>query len=128
MTTNTDRLPVLTIASDNFDRQHDFILGTKDGKRLICRLMQGYKNALDGQYWAMQRSGMLKDSYTAEDRAYSARMQALEPILTGAVVIIDGQLHRTKVLGNYSDAAIFEPFTDNAERIKLEGKLGGWQQ
>lgn len=124
---NTDRLPELTTAADTFDRSADFKLALKNGRTIICRLMQGYNTCNDGQLWAMQRSGTLKDSYTAEDAAWVERMKTIEPIGNGAIVKIAGKLYTVKILGDYSDAALFHRVQDEMPRVTLEGKIGGFQ-
>lgn len=107
-----DRLPTLTVATSNQDTQHDFKIGLPNGRTMICRLMEGYKHAFDGVIWAMQTAATLKDHYTDDDRRRLDRLRDMEPILNGAIVKITGLHYRVKVLGDFSDAAIFQPLDE----------------
>ena len=56
-----------------------------------------------------QASACLKDHYTAEDRAASARLASEEPVRDGEIVLLNGRQYRVKVIGDYSDAARLLP-------------------
>jgi hypothetical protein len=101
----------ISFPTDNFDQVNTFTLNA--GKRSTfparCSLHRDYEKVGDGVLWAMQHSGCIKSTYTDDDRAESARLQAETPLTNGETVLIDGSLFTVRVLGDFSDAAIFDP-------------------
>jgi hypothetical protein len=103
----------LHISTGNFDQINTFGLEVMDWKKrpiiVKCSLRSGYKTENDNVIWALKSSAMVKDTYTAADYAECERVYKSEPVRHGDTVEIGGAAYRVKVLGNYSDAAIFEP-------------------
>lgn len=81
-----------------------------DGLRGVKQTAIGYLRdyAEEGVY-IMKQPGMLKDSYTAEDHAESARLSQMTPIKHGDIVEVEGKQYKVKILGNYSDAGRLIP-------------------
>jgi hypothetical protein len=101
-------MKTLKLSTSNFDQDNTFRLASV--KYSTCSLHKDMKTQGDGIYWAMQHGGMLKDHYTDKDREEKARLQdPANQIANGEQVIIEGKVHVCRVLGNYSDAAIFDP-------------------
>lgn len=97
----------LNLSTDTFDQVNTFLI---QGPRRTIRacLHRDYQTQGDGVYWAMQKSGMLKDSYTEADRAETSRLSSEHVIQNGEIVLIDGEQYKIRVLGDYSDCAIFD--------------------
>ena len=106
-------MTTLNISTSNFDQTNTFGLEVMDWKKrpiiIKCSLHRGYKTENDNVLWALKSSAMVKDTYTAADCAEGERVYKSEPVRHGDTVEIGGAVYRVKVLGNYSDAAIFEP-------------------
>lgn len=107
-------MKTLTLSTGSFDQENTFnivytgIRGDRRTKK--CALHRDYQKAGDGIYWAMSKGAVLKDKYSDSDRAEAARLMSCKyDIEHGEVVVIDGCLYRARVLGNFSDAAIFDP-------------------
>jgi hypothetical protein len=75
---------------------------------MTASLHQDYEKEGDGIYWAMQRGACLKSVYTDADRAETARLSREPVLLNGEIVLIDGKQYKTRILGNYSNCAIFD--------------------
>lgn len=80
----------------------------KRDTNLTVALMQGYDKQDDGIFWGMQIGAMVKAHYTEADRAESHRLMTETPVRHGDVVEIEGKMYRVNVLGDYSNAAVFE--------------------
>lgn len=93
---------------DSFDSANTFEVLTTKGK-VKASLHQDYDKVNDGIFWAMNSGTTLKDKYSEADRAEGARLAQEEPLKHGDTVEIEGGVYRVKVLGAYSDCAIFEP-------------------
>ena len=74
-----------------------------------CSLHRDYEKVGDGVLWAMQHGACVKSYYTDADIAESARLQAETPLANGETVLIDDMLFTVRVLGDFSDAVIFDP-------------------
>lgn len=101
----------LTLATDNFDQLHTFaveIAGRRGAKRLKCALHRDYQRKGDSIYWGLQVSAVLKDRYTAIDVAERERIATQTPVRNGDVVMIDGRNYTARVLGDYSNAVVFD--------------------
>lgn len=111
-------MKTLTYPNDNFDKSADFTLeGLPYGRfYLFCAAVDpSFRNSLkkdDPEYttiYGLKHAAMLKDVYTAEEMDYMVRMRQFVPIKDGEIVLIDGKQYRTKIIGDYSDAARFIP-------------------
>ena len=105
-------MQTLNLATDSFDQDNTFtvqVKGFKSMKRIRVSLHCGYKTNDDGIYWAMKRSAMLKSEYTAKDIEENNRMMEMEAVCDGDIVLIDGKQYKTRVLGDYSNCAVFDP-------------------
>jgi hypothetical protein len=98
----------LTLSTGSFDQINTFAVFSKRGIPMTASLHRDYEKEGDGIYWAMQKSACLKSSYTDDDRAEKSRLQSELAIQNGEVVLIDGKQYKTRVLGDYSDCAIFD--------------------
>lgn len=78
-------------------------------KRFIVALHRDYQAQGDGVYWAMQRGACIKSHYTEADHAETRRLKSENAIQNGEYVLIDGKQYKCRILGNYSDCAIFDP-------------------
>ena len=74
-----------------------------------CSLRRNYKGKDDGIYWALQNASVIADTYSDSEIETRRRVRSEAPICNGDIVQIDGQQHRARVLGDYSDAVVFAP-------------------
>lgn len=105
-------MQVLTRIQDTFDQDNTFameIVKPRRTVRITASLQCGYQKDADGIFWAMKRSACLKAQYSDKDREESARLLSMEPVRNGDTVLIGGQQYRVRVLGDFSDCAIFDP-------------------
>lgn len=100
----------LNVSADTFDLSALFVVNTigrdKHPLRMIC-----YVWTHGDECGINQKSAMIKDSYTAEDRAHSDRLAAEEGVNNGDTVKVNGKHYRVKVNGNFSDAAVLIALT-----------------
>lgn len=102
----------LTPAIDNFDKVNTFrmvVKGFRGDMEITCTLQSGYEKEGDGILWAMQRGACLKAHYSEADYAETDRLNAEAAIKNGDTVSIDGKQFTVRVLGDYSNAAMFDP-------------------
>ena len=52
----------------------------------------------------MQKSAMLKSSYTSKDTEERTRLNAMKPLRTDDLVEVDGVKYKVRINGNYSNA------------------------
>jgi len=57
----------------------------------------------------MQKSAMLKSHYTEADHADRARLNAMTPIKSGDIVLVNGKQYTVTIKGDYSNAGILTP-------------------
>jgi hypothetical protein len=57
----------------------------------------------------LQRGSCLKAEYSDKDIAERNRLNSSTPIRHNDIVEIEGKQYRTRVLGDFSDCAIFDP-------------------
>lgn len=81
-------------------------------RTLKCVLRLGYQDRDDGVFWALQKSICIQSSYTDEEIAERQRLRLEEPVRDGDIVRINGGLYKTRLLGDYTDAAIFDPIAE----------------
>ena len=109
---------------DAFDLDALFNLEVTD--RRGTRNLTCYAKAWGDEAFINQSAPMLKDVYTDADRALTERLRTEEPVRHGDEIILEGVRYRVHVNGDYSDAAKLIP-VEGTTRIKLEGRIGGWQ-
>ena len=79
-----------------------------EGVRGNVSLWKDYNKEGDGIYWGMQGAGILKKHYTEQDELYRLMMNKYVPLKKDEIVIINDEIYKIKILGNYSDCCIFE--------------------
>lgn len=102
----------LNISTDTFDQDNTFAIevpGFKKTIRITASLHKDYQKQGDGIFWAMKKSACLKAQYTAKDDEERTRLNNMEPLQANEIVVIDGKEYKVRVLGNFSDCAIFDP-------------------
>lgn len=105
-------MQTLNLTTDTLDQDNTFVVevrGFKGMKRITASLHCGYQKDADGIFWAMKRSACLKAVYTAKDDEERDRLNAMEPVRSGDIVLIGGQQFKARMLGDFSDCAIFDP-------------------
>lgn len=103
-------MQTLTISQDSFDTAAVFTinLSRKSGIYSEASLHKDYQKTGDGIFWALKKSACLKSHYSAEDIAHRDAMRNMKPLENCDIVIIEGQQYKTRILGNFSDCAIFD--------------------
>ena len=105
-------MQTINLSEDSFDQDNTFVIehvSPRRTKRMTAKLFCGYQKDNDGIFWAMQRSSTLKSSYTDKDVEERNRLNTMEPVRHGDTVLIDGRKHTVRVLGDFSNCAIFDP-------------------
>jgi hypothetical protein len=100
-------LRTLTLSIDSFDQINSFPVFSKRGFPMTASLHRDYEKWGDGIYWAMNTGACIKNHYTEADRAETARLSRTAPLMDGEIVLIDGKQYKTRVLGDYSNCAVF---------------------
>ena len=101
----------LTFSTDTLDQDNTFrmvVKGFRGDVPITASLHKGYQKDADGIIWAMKNSACLKAVYTAKDDEERSRLNSMEPVRHGDIVEIEGSQYKVRVLGNYSDCAIFD--------------------
>lgn len=99
----------LTLSTGSFDQDNTFIVQEpKRNQPMVASLHQDYYERGDGVYWAMKHGACLKSSYSDADRAETARLNADSGVQNGEIVLIDGKQYKCRVLGSYSNCAVFD--------------------
>lgn len=103
-------MQTLTISQDSFDTASRFTinLNRKNGLYSEASLHKDYNKQGDGILWALQKSACLQSHYSEQDIAHRDRMRNMQPLKHGDLVVIEGQQYKVRVLGNFSDCAIFD--------------------
>ena len=102
----------LTLSNSNFDQDNTFeieFVTPRRTRRLKVSLYRNYKVDGDGILWALQNGVCLKAQYSDKDLAERNRLNAATPVRHNDIVQIEGKKYRTRVLGDFSDCAIFDP-------------------
>jgi len=97
----------LTHHKNTFDQDSLFNLEVTDRRgtrNLICYAHDG-RGYGECQPFINKQSAMIKDKYTDEDRATSARLANEAPVRHGEIVNLSGKAYRVNVTGDYMDAA-----------------------
>ncbi|PFZ33872.1 hypothetical protein COL77_30605 [Bacillus wiedmannii] len=80
-----------------------------EGVRGEVSLQQDYLKEGDGVLWGLQSGTMIKSFYSEEEKQHKKRMSKYLPIVNGELILINGQVYRAEILGDYSDCVIFKP-------------------
>lgn len=106
-------MQTLNFSLDTLDQDNTFAMEVQGFKgqsiRITACLHKDYQKQGDGILWAMKKSACLKAVYTAKDQEERERLNLSEPLRNGDAVLIEGKQYKTRVLGNFSDCAIFDP-------------------
>lgn len=108
----------LNFSTDTLDQDNTFPMEVAGHKGALVRitacLHKDYQKHGDGILWAMKKSATLKAVYTEKDTEERARLNSTEPLRHGDCVLIEGKAHKVRILGNFSDCAIFDPVEGGA--------------
>ena len=105
-------MQTLNIIEDNFDQVNTFAIelqSRRGTKRAKCSVRKDYQVKGDGILWALQHGATLKSHYSAKDVAELDRLRNDEPVRHGDTVSIEGKQYTVRVLGDFSNVAIFDP-------------------
>lgn len=97
-------MTTLNTMTDSFDQDNTFTFeytGTRGQAQRATGYVADYG---DEGIFIMKKSACLKSSYTQKDMEETARLNAMEPVRNGDVVLFNGQEYKVKILGNFSDA------------------------
>ena len=98
----------ITTETMQYDKVFTMDIGAKHGY-IEVSLYQGYKTEDDGIFWGLQHSACLKSNYSQSDIDYRDRLNNMETVKNGEIVLIDGKQYKTRVIGNFSNCAVFDP-------------------
>ena len=98
----------LKLSTGSFDQINTFRVFSKRGFPMTASLYQGYEKEGDGIYWAMNHGATLQSHYSAADKAETARLKREAVLMQDEIVLIDGKQYKIRILGNYSNCAIFD--------------------
>ena len=103
-------MQTLTQSRHTGDRDNMFTINLPRMRGMYsdASLYQGYKTRDDGVYWALQHSACLQGHYSEADIAHRDRLHNMKPLENGDIVLINGEQYKTRILGNFSDCAIFD--------------------
>ena len=103
-------MQTLTISQDSFDTAARFTinLSRKNGLYSEASLHKDYKSTNDGVFWALQKSACLQSHYSVKDIAHRDHLRNMKPLEHNDFVMIEGEQYKVRVLGNFSDCAIFD--------------------
>ena len=100
-------MTTLTLTDNTLDTLHTF--NVEAGRRVMkASLRCGYDKKDDGIYWALSTGAALKSEYSQADIDERARLAEEDPLSHCDTVTIDGALYTVRVLGPYSNCAIFD--------------------
>ena len=105
-------MQTLVQITDSFEKEHTFGIDYKNWRGDFdvkgVYLMQGYQKDDAGIYWAMSKTVCVSSHYSEAERAEIDRIYNNEPVRDGEIVLINGEQYKTRVLGDYSNTAIFD--------------------
>jgi hypothetical protein len=104
-------MTTLNLSTGSFDQDNTFIIevkGYSKMKRMNVSLLQGYQTEEDGIYWGLQGAVCLQNEYSAKDLEETKRLNEMTPIKHNDIVTINNEEYKVKVLGDFSDCAMFE--------------------
>jgi hypothetical protein len=102
----------LNIVTETLDQDNTFAIELQKRRgtiRVKCSVRKDYKVRGDGILWALQHGASLQSHYSAKDVAERNRLNNNEPVRHGDIVIIDGKQYAVRVIGDYSNCAVFDP-------------------
>lgn len=99
----------IALSTGTFDRTNTFRVDVGKRFHATCSLHRDYQKQGDGIYWAMQHAACISSHYSDEEIAEKDRLASEAPLQNGDTVLIDGNSYTVRVLGDYSNAAIFDP-------------------
>jgi hypothetical protein len=103
-------MKILNISKGSFDKINTFRIVTRPGRfPATASLECDYEKRGDGILWALSGGTIMQGHYSSEDRANLDRLNKMSPIENGEIVEINGNQYITRVLGDYSNCAIFDP-------------------
>lgn len=103
-------MKTLTVSTSTLDKENIFRISLQAGKcPKTVRLQSGYDKHDDGIMWALNSGAVLRGHYTDADLANLDRLNAMQPVEHGEIILIAGKQYKTRVLGDFSDCAIFDP-------------------
>lgn len=100
----------LKLSTSTLDKENTFRISLQAGKcPKTVSLQSGYDKRDDGIIWALNSGAVLQGHYTDADIANLDRLNAMQPVEHEEIVLIEGKQYKTRVLGDFSDCAIFDP-------------------
>jgi hypothetical protein len=111
----TTAVRTIRLSTGTFDYDAKFgleVRGLRSMKTITVSLQRDKKVAGDGIYWALKGTVSVQASYSNSEFNTMRRVHQQEaPLRHGDLVRIEREstLFRVKVIGDYMDAAIFEP-------------------
>jgi hypothetical protein len=104
-------MKTLTLSAGTFDQINTFTI--TDIAYSVCSLHKDKEKRGDGILWAMLHDSVLKLSQTEADIDERVRLATPDYCIeNGEIVLIEGKQYRCRVLGRYSDCAVFEPVSE----------------
>ena len=104
-------MQTLNLSTGSFDQDNTFVIevkGLRNMTRRTVSLHQDYETAGDGIFWALMGAVCLQAEYSEKDREETKRLNEMASIKHNDIVTINNELYKVKVLGEFSDCAIFE--------------------
>lgn len=102
-------MKTLKLSTGTFDQENTFMVSNpRNGLGIKASLHKDYDSTGDGIYWALQSSACVKSEYSDLDREETNRLSAEGVIQNGEIVMISGNKYKCRILGDYSDCAIFD--------------------
>ena len=95
-------MQTLNFPTELCDQENTFTFAYPGGRRE--RVSTGYLFSCKEGLYILQTGTMLKDCYTERDVAERTRLNAMTPVRTGDIVLVEGKQYQVKILGDYSDA------------------------
>ncbi|PLR29876.1 hypothetical protein CYR55_22565 [Chimaeribacter californicus] len=113
-----DGIRVLRLSAGALDQVNSFgveVVTPRGIRRMNASLHMGKVTRVDGLFYGISIGNSLKETYTAEDRAETRRIDTEEPVRHGDVVRIGGKLYTARVIGEYTTPVEFDALPEVAE-------------
>lgn len=103
-------MKTLTITTETmqYDKVFTMDIGAKHGY-IEVSLYEDYKTLGDGILWGLQHSACLSATYSQKQIDHRNRLNNMETVKNEEIVLIKGKQYKTRVLGDFSNCAIFDP-------------------
>ena len=98
----------ITTQTMQYDKVFTMDIGAKHGY-IEVSLYKDYITEGDGILWGLQRSVCLSSTYSKKQVEQRERLNNLETVKDSEIVLIEGKQYKTRVLGDFSNCAIFDP-------------------